>query len=35
MKKYLILTAVVVGGFLAGVAAKGYSDGKGWTTPTA
>ena len=34
MKKYLICAAVIVGGILAGVALRGYTDGTGNTTAT-
>ncbi len=34
MKQYLILGGLAVAGLLVGIAARGFSDGKGWTAGT-
>lgn len=34
MKHYLWYGGVAVVGLFAGIYLRGYSDGKGWTTPT-
>ena len=34
MKKYAIFTAIFAAAFVAGVAARGFTDAKGWTTLT-